>query len=477
MVLVIGLTGALLAGLPGTSHAGGPNHWTKLATTDDAFATIGLLRTPDGHLHLVWLNKAASPTSHTFGTATLALSGGLLATGTAFAHWGYLEGDPQLVPDGSSMRLVFEGATGSSGCFSTGLVYTATSTNGLTFTLANNTSMSNASAGIGNLAATVESDGTTPVATFASGRLYHVGLDSCPAPTNSDGTINQTSGSAPSNPAIATDQKTGAVYVAWFKNFKKMGYWVDQILPTKTAPVEAPGSDDSSPKQNNQPQQPVALAARAGGGVYMAYCVASSTKACVHIDLWKIGSPKPITVPGSATGNARHVALAAGKQGRINVLWYDTVQNRIHAVRTNTAATGFGVDRTIKPPPNTSTILDLQGEGTFGRLDVVVNDQLSTSGLPLTIWQTQILAGLSLTASPTKFSNTAAHTVTFTVKDAKQPVGGAKVSCKGLTKTDTTNSSGKATLSFPKNFPTGKHVCTAGASNYNPGKVTLTVTH
>jgi hypothetical protein len=370
------------------------------------------------------------------------------------------------------MRLVFEGGTGSSGCFAMGVVYTATSANGSSWSIDPTHSLSAHSAGIGNLAATVESDGTTPVATFAAGRLFHEGVGSCPAA--SDGSITMTSGSAPSNPAIATDQNNGSVWVAWFQNFQKQGYWVDQVLPSQQAPKEVPDSA-STATQNNQPHQSVALAARGGGGVFVAFCVATSTKFCAHIDLWKVGTSTPMVVPDSGTGNARHVALAAGKQGRMTVLWYDENQHKIHAVRTNEAATSFGVDRTITLPSGSSDVFNLQAEGTFGRLDVLA--EIEANNASLGIWQTQILAGLSLTASPAKFSNTAAHTVTFAVKDAKQAVQGAKVSCKGLTKTDTTDSAGKATLTFPKNFPTGSHVCTAGASNYNPGKVTLTVTH
>jgi hypothetical protein len=471
LVAVVGLTGALIAGLPGTGHAGGPNHWTKLGTIDQS-DSVGMLRTSDGHLHLVWLAKRNADNSQSYATATLALAGSELSTGTAVSHWDSLEYDPQLVRNGSGMRLVFEGSTGSSGCHSTGLVYTATSSNGASWSVAPSSSLSAHSAGIGNLAATVESDGTTPAATFAGGALFHEGVDSCPAA--SDGTITMTSGSAPSNPAIATDQNNGSVWVAWFQNFKKEGYWVDQILPSQQAPKEVPASA-STASENNQPLQSVALAARGGGGVYVAFCVATSTKVCAHIDLWKVGTSTPKVVPDSSTGNARHVALAAGKQGRMTVVWYDEGQQKIHAVRTNTAATGFGVDRTIKLPSGSSDVLNLQAEGTFGRLDILAN--IRANNLSLGIWQTQILAGLTLTANPVKFSNTAAHTVTFTVKDAGQPVSGAKVSCKGLTKTDTTSSAGKATLKFPKNFAKGTHVCTAGSSNYNPGKVTLTVTH
>jgi hypothetical protein len=171
------------------------------------------------------------------------------------------------------------------------------------------------------------------------------------------------------------------------------------------------------------------------------------------------------------------VALAAGLQGRLSVVTGDPTKGTINAVRTNTGVTGFGVVRTMKMPKKWFTFNTLEAEGTFGRLDIVGNFLMDTTGNPIELWHTQILAGLTLTASPVKFANTGAHTVTFTVKDAGQPVKGAKVSCKGLAKTDTTDSAGKATLQFPKNFPTGKRVCTAGAPNYNPGKVTITVTH
>ncbi|MFL5796363.1 MAG: hypothetical protein ACJ77A_00310 [Actinomycetota bacterium] len=456
----------------GTAHAGGPGVWTKLATVDNGFDTVGMLRTSNGDLHVVYLKKKATNDTHAYGTVTLGLAGGVASTGTALSGWDSLEPDPRLVKDGTGLRLLFEGATGSSGCFSTGLVYTETSSNGSSWNLPT-ASLSSHSAGIGGLAATAETNGTTPVAAFAGGHFFHEGVDNCPA-SNTDGTINQTGGGTPTNPAMVTDPSNGSVWVAWYQSNSNPGYWVDQILPSQAAPKEAPGSDDSSPKQSNQPNQPVALAARAGGGVYEAYCVATSTKACAHVDLWKAGTTTPLVVPDTGTGNARHVALAAGPGGRVTVLWYDTGQNRIHAIGTNTAATGFGLDRVVKPPPNTSELHSLQAEGTSGRLDVVVDVLLSTTGFPITLWSTQILAGLKLTASPTSFSHTAAHTVTFTVKDAGQAVSGAHVACIG--KSATTNSNGVASITFPKGTATGKHVCTATKANYNPGKVTITVT-
>jgi hypothetical protein len=471
--IAVGCVAALsMLAVPGSAWAGGPGTWTKLATIDQGSDTVGMLRTADGKLHLVWLAKA-NGSKHSFGTSTISLSGKLLATGTALSNWGSLEPDPQLVRDGSGMRLIFEGGTGSSGCFSVGLVYTETSTDGSHWSAPVTGSLSSHSAGIGNLAATTELNGT-PVALFAGGHLFHVGVDAnCPA-LNPDGTISQTLGSAPSNPALATDQSGGAVWAAWYQGFVKQGYWVDRILPSQSAPIEAPGSAATA-QQNNQPLEPVAITARPGGGVYMAYCTATSTQQCGHIDLWKVGSSSVKVVPGSHNSRSTRLALAAGPQGRLSVVWYDATKSVIHAVRTNTSATAFGAVRTIKPPAKTFGFNAIQAEGSSGRLDVLIVDQLSTtSGFPIGIYHTQILAGLSLAAKPSKFSHKKGKKVTFTVTDAGQAIAGAKVSCLG--KHATTAATGKVKLAFHKGAAKGKHVCTATKSGYNAGKTTIKVT-
>ena len=64
----------------------------------------------------------------------------------------------------------------------------------------------------------------------------------------------------------------------------------------------------------------------------MAYCSPTSTKRCAHLDLWRVGSSTAKVVPGSGTGNVTRVALAAGLQGRLSVVWYDAGKGVIHAV-------------------------------------------------------------------------------------------------------------------------------------------------
>jgi hypothetical protein len=223
----------------------------------------------------------------------------------------------------------------------------------------------------------------------------------------------------------------------------------------------------------------VALAARVGGGVYMAYCVADSNEPCVHIDLWKVGAAKPMTVPGSAHTNSGRLALTAAPSGRMAVTWFNAPQGNetlgvIHSVRTNTSATSFGVVRTVKPPPHISGLFDIQTQDSTGRLDVLVNQQITTGTSPIELFHTQILPGLTLKASPTSFSHKSAATVTFTVTDAHQAVDGAKVSCLGTS--GTTNASGQAKLHFTKGEPTGKHACTASSAGYAGGRTTIKVT-
>ena len=254
--IVVGVIALVsMSATPASSWAGGPGVWTKLATVDNAFDTVGMLRTANGALHLVWLKKKASNNTHSYGTSTISLAGKLLATGTALSNWGGLEPDPQLVRDGSGLRLVFEGNTGSSGCYADASVFTATSPTGSTWTLANG-SMDSHVAGVGNLAATAESNGITPVATFASGHYFHVGVDpNCPASTL-DGTITPTAGSVQSNPAIATDPHDGSIWVAWYQNSKQQGYWVSRILPSQAPPVEAPGSAATQARLNSRNRLP-----------------------------------------------------------------------------------------------------------------------------------------------------------------------------------------------------------------------------
>jgi hypothetical protein len=187
-----------------------------------------------------------------------------------------------------------------------------------------------------------------------------------------------------------------------------------------------------------------------------------------------VGSGKAMTVPGSATQHAVHVAIAAAPGGHLWVLWYDTSQNKIHVVRTNAAVSKFGAVQTLAAPPSTSVLEGLQAEGSQGPLDVIGLVLQTTAGSTPSYWDTQLLPKLALTGSPSSVSHTQATTVTFTVTDVGDPVAGAKVSFLG--KTATTNAKGVAQITVPKGTATGKHTATAAKADYTSATFTVTVT-
>lgn len=465
----------------GPAHAtarvarGGPGVWTKIAKVDTGFAYPGLFRTSDGKLHVLWRKQLANH-NFAYGYTTVGLNGTTANTGTALNNWESMGFDPVLVPNGNGMRALFEGGIDTGGgFFSRGSVYTLTSAMPGTSWQLPHESVMQRTALNGTFTGTAEQDDTPVAVAGENATLYiHEGTDNSAPAAAPDTTVTLPSGDYFNY--SATTASDDSVWIAYFRAFSNPqgqdGYYVQRVLPSKLQPVKAPFSHVTT--LDNEPRQATAIAARNQGGVYIAYCVNSQTRACAHVDLWKVGAQNPMIVPGTSSGTITRVALADGLQGRISVVTMDPTKETINAVRTNSSVTAFGPVRTIKLPKGQINFNTLEAEGTFGRLDVVVNLTTSASPNPIFLWHTQILAGLTLTANPTKFSHVGQHTVTFTVKDAGQPVQGAKVSCIG--KTDTTNSSGQAQLTFPNGTAKGKHVCTASHADYNPGKVTLTVT-
>jgi hypothetical protein len=477
---LIALTALATAGalFPGAAQASGARtaavtKWTKISTdTSLGIASAGLYRTADGMLHVAWARQDG-PSSFSLNYSTVGPNATLEGTGTIVKGWTAVSFYPRLVagPSGG-IRTVFTGGNGVSGSpYNLGAMYSATATSaGTTWSLVTGSMSHSATISQTDTSATTQSTGT-PVASWpgGSGVAFHVGTDPNTPATKPDGTVAVTSGSGTVVGTTLARETDGSVWLAWFtESFESdMGYWVDKITPTQAAKTEAPGSGSPS-LANNQPHQSVAFAAGAKGGGYLAYCVPTATIACAHIALWKVGAATAITVPGSTTQSAAHVAIAAAPGGHLWVLWYDTSQNKIHAIRSNAAATKFGPGQTIAAPPSTAALDGLQAEGSQGPLDVVALVLQTTAGTTPSYWDIQLLPKLTLAGAPATVAP--GKVVTFTVTDVGDPVAGATVTFLG--KKATTNSSGVATVTVPTGTAAGSYQATAALTGYTSATFT-----
>ena len=235
----------------------------------------------------------------------------------------------------------------------------------------------------------------------------------------------------------------------------------------------APHSKDVN-LPSNQPNGPVAVAARVGGGIYYAYCAPSKSLPCAHIYLWKVGSAAARVVPGLKSGDdVRHVAIAAGPKGTDRGRLVRRHEEPLAGGPDQHAPTSWGVVRSIKLPVPANLIGGYSGlslEGASGRIDVVAN--LTRNTTP-TLYHTQVLEGLKVTASPSKVSHAHTTTIAFKVTDAGEAVAAATVTFLGHKAH--TNSHGVAKITLSKGQKTGTKTATATKSLYSRATVSVKI--
>ena len=365
---------------PGRPVAVSPR-WLKISS-DAGFggASAGLLRTGDGRLHVVWPADTNNG-DHSLHYSTVSASGKLLASGVILTKWNAIDQYPSLVPDGHGMRAIFDGANGTSGSpYNIGSFYSATAgPSGTAWALAPGSLSHDNPPLTDNTAATTSTGKPVTAWSEVSALAYHVGIDPHVPAAAPDVKISAGPSGGVLSPTLVTSQT--AVWGAWFNSSgtATMGYWVDKIFTGAPALRKAPGSGGKG-LNNSQPLQPAALAARAGGGIYLAYCVPTKTLTCARVALWRAGAAKAMQVPGSASVQDGKVALAAAPGGHLWVLWFDYHSNVIHAVETNAAATGFGKVLTISPPARLSAFDGLQANASLGPLSIVALAMQSGTG-------------------------------------------------------------------------------------------------
>jgi hypothetical protein len=429
-----------------SAQAGPRGQWTRLPGTVINFAEPGLARTADGVLHVVYTRR--NGTKEDLVHLEVSPAGKLGPDAVALGGWSAMS-HPDLLrmPDGS-LRAFFGGIRSTNVGETNKTMNTATApASGTPWTLKPGSIVQAPSAyATGVAGAGLAKDGT-PISTWSvtPGLGYHYGID----PGTPDRTIPQ-SGCCLYTPEIAVDAASGQAWVGFHSNESASpGLFVNAIGPNgpqggrKLAPGSVVG------KSSIYPGNRTSLTGRIGaGGVYLFFGQGYPT--FKTLALWKVDTAKPHLV--LKADRNEHANIAAAPDGRLWLMWEQN--GRIYAARTNRSATKVGAVNTL-PAPGSRTIYRLNGEGSAGPLDLIVNDGQG-------FWHQQVWPKLTLTGTRT------GRTITFRVLDAGDPVAGATVKAGG--RSLETAGNGTARLA---NAPTGRVRATASKAGYASGSATV----
>jgi hypothetical protein len=467
---------AAFAAIASPALAGTPGKWTIVGAANlDNIDEVGLARTGDGVLHAVF-----TVPSHNSGGggdslvhAAISPTGAVGGAGTIAGGWASISNvtDVIVTPDGG-LRAFFGGIRTTNPGETNSNMNTATaSASGQDWSLVPGSAVKGDSAYGSDTSAAGLPDGT-PLIAFGgtgAGTFVHRGLDPGTPNFNLQDQFGQCCGYTP-NVAVA---QAGAPYVAWYSNASAhLGVFVQELDPATGAPngvpVQMPGSTTLFNGQPNSSQQLMRtpIAARPGGGVYLAYSGGYPTTDKVL--LWRLGAAKSAVV---GTGKGDHiVSLAAAPDGRIWVFWIDRSTGRplVFARRSNPGVTAFGPLLRAGAPSGQASAYRIAGDAQAGALDLL---GLFGTASGQAQWHTQVLPGLELGAKPSKVTRSRTTTVEFTVRDP-DPVKGVKVTVSG--RSATTDAKGHASIDVG---PTAKKsiAATAAKPGYTSGTYRLRV--
>ncbi|HET6878298.1 MAG TPA: hypothetical protein VFH38_12265 [Jatrophihabitans sp.] len=481
ILIAAALAALTLAGVPTMSAARAPapaaasapalGHWTNLSgTAGIESGTPAIWQDAKHRAYVLWL-RTVGASSFTYDVSTVAANGTPSAAVDVFSggHWGALSNEPTLLAQSGKPLVVFDGIKGTTGSYAKGCIYGAAGTAQpwalQSWSLSNDCVNPVGSAG-------EDRSGTLAAAWGAGGNvLYRIGESpTIPAP-NPDSSIPLASNGVPYKTGVVAD--TGGsnhFYVAWAQEFSNPashdGYYVKDVTASG-ATMKAPGSSTDSINRLGQFTN-LAIAARIGHpGVYIAYCT-GSTKC--HPKLWRVGAAKAMSLPGSTNPGA--VSIAAGPGGRMWAAWFDESTTKVYVTRTNAAVSKLGSVRSYATPCFDHGLLGLSS-GSSGRLDIALQCR-NKAKAQTQDFITQVEVGLHVTASKTKVRNTTKQTITMTVTDAGDRVGGATVRFAGHK--GKTNSTGKISFTLARHTKPGTYSVVATKPQYTSGKTRVKVT-
>jgi hypothetical protein len=408
--------------------------WKRMTTPDGSSTDqVGLARTGDGVLHVVWHHRTG-PNTEDLNHTVIARAGRIGATNPIQSGWTSITNTALVVAPGG-LRAFWGGLRTTESSDPQRETNTALSPDGgASWSLQpGQVNPSGAQSYASSHAATVRGDGSTLQA-FAGtlGTWVHAGLT--PATPNHNVMEGLQYGN---DPNLATDA-TDRTVMAWYSNATGRLGVLAQDVRADGSPVGGPATMPGTAAMNTGMLGRTPLVARRGGGLYVAYPTPGGVR------VWRMGASNAPVVAG--IDNSPAVAIAAAEDGRIWVLWTKGFGDPdVLARRSNKGATRFGAIVNAGHPPDAMQAYRLDANVAGSELDVLANFNIGTTSDAATSYR-RLQPGLTLKASPSTLRKGERTEVRFTVSDAGDAVRGARV--KVGAGSGTTDSRGRVTLSL-----------------------------
>lgn len=412
----------LIVAAPVASAAG----W-KVVTTPDQSSVhqVGLVRSPDGVLHVAWHHPTGPNTEDLLHTA-IARSGRLGATNPIQSGWTGFQ-NAALVLDPQGLRVFFGAIRSTDSSDPQDELNTVLSSDGgASWALQPGNVVPDGGQAYGSpvAATTLPNGGSLQTWAGTLGTWVHSGLT--PATPNHD--FQAPLGTYGYYPNLATDASARTV-LAWYSSAAGHLGVLAQDVAADGSPIGSPATMPGTSDMKIGMLGRTPLVARSGGGLYVAYPTGYPRMNRVRV--WRVGSGAATQV--ARLGNGNHpVALAVAPDGRLWVVWAESRGGaaRVLARRSNEKATRFGAVVDAGRPAGAPAAYQLDASPVGNALDVLANFNIGTQPRSATYYR-RIKPGLTLTATPSRLRRGVRQGVDFTVTDAGDPVRGARVAAGG----------------------------------------------
>jgi hypothetical protein len=414
----------------------------KRVTTPDGSSTdqVGLARTADGVLHVAWHHPTGPNTADLLHTV-ISPAGNVGATTPVQSGWtGFT--NPALVVEPGGLRAFWGGFRTTDTNDPQNETNTALSSDGgASWALqAGSVVPLGAQSYASNTAATVRADGST-LQSFAGtlGTWVHAGLS--PATPNHD--FQAPLGTYGYDPNLATDASNRTV-LAWYSSAAgHLGVQAQDVAADGSPVGAATTMPDTGDMQSGMLGR-TPLVARKGGGFYVAYPTGYPTS--TRVRLWRVGAAGAPLVGRVRGSGSPAVAVAAAGDGRLWVVWTEGFGDPdVLARRSNKLATKFGATVNAGHPKDALQAYKVDASAAGGALDVLGNFNIDTTATAVTSHR-RLLPGLTLQAAPGELRSGETTAVRFTVRDAGDPVAGARVKAAGAS--GRSDAQGRVTLTI-----------------------------